>query len=444
MRLVSITINPKLSLGFLLLLGYITTSAQENSPFSRYGLGDIFTGQNVLNRGMAGVAATLADGQSTNFYNPASYSAHKIVTFDVGVLIDNRNLKSAVPPKKFSSTNFIPSYVAMSMPLNKKSNLGLTFGLRPVSKISYSVQESKRLAGVDSMGTLYEGDGGLYQIFGGIGKRWKGLSIGFNAGYSFGRKETNTRVIFLNDTVPYAKSNSGTLTSYGNAFVNAGLQYEIALSKTSSLKFGLAGDFKQTLNAKQDVVRETFDYDVNGATYRIDSVYESKDNRGKIQIPATYTAGIALNNYVQDRLGNKALKSVFAVDFETSKWSTFTFYGKPDNLGEYWQLKVGGQLTPDPLSITNYWNRLTYRAGFYFGRDRINLDGKELSMYAVTLGAGLPIRKWRSYDNQFTVINTALEIGKRGGKNNNITENFFRLSFGVSLSDIWFIKKRYD
>ena len=42
MRLVSTTITPKLKLGFILFLGCLTASAQENSPFSRYGIGNIF------------------------------------------------------------------------------------------------------------------------------------------------------------------------------------------------------------------------------------------------------------------------------------------------------------------------------------------------------------------------------------------------------------------
>jgi len=62
----------------------------------------------------------------------------------------------------------------------------------------------------------------------------------------------------------------------------------------------------------------------------------------------------------------------------------------------------------------------------------------------LTLGAGLPIRKWSMYDNQYTIINTTFEIGKRGNKNNNITESFFRFSLGLNLSDIWFKKRKYE
>jgi hypothetical protein len=132
------------------------------------------------------------------------------------------------------------------------------------------------------------------------------------------------------------------------------------------------------------------------------------------------------------------------VEFETANWSEFRFYGAPDRLTNTWQLRLGAQLTPNPLSTESYWNRVNYRAGFYTGKNYAVPDGKDLPVIGFTLGAGLPVRKFRSYDNQFTIINTAFEVGKRGNKDNNITETFFRLSFGLSLSDIWFIKRRYD
>lgn len=445
MRLVSTTINQKLNLGFLLLFVSLTASAQQNSPFSRYGLGDIYPSQNIVNRGMGGVSVPYVDGYSINFYNPASYGSSKVVTFDVGVTIDNRNLKSANPVKKYSSTNFIPSYVVVGMPLSKKRNLGFAFGLRPVSTISYSIEQRTRLAGGDSIGNLFQGEGGLYQLFAGLGKRWGDFSIGFNGGYAFGRKENTTRVFFLNDTVDYAQTNTATVTTYGKAFISGGLQYQFKAGKNTFVRVGAAANLKQSLNASQDQLRETFQYSASGATFRVDSVFESKDRKGKIELPATYTAGLILQNTILDRLGNRIDRSMIGVEFESAKWSKYRFYGAPDKLTDAWQLRIGGQLTPNPLSAKSYWNSVNYRAGFYLGQEQANPDGKEMPVYAITLGAGLPIRRWRSYESQFTIINTAFEVGRRGNKDNIITENFFRVSFGLSLSDVgWFQKRRYE
>ncbi len=447
MLLVS-TIKTKIRIGILLLLGSATVSAQENSPFSRYGLGDLVPTQHVINRGMAGISSPYIDAQSINFSNPASYSGLKVVTFDVGVTIDNRTLKSANPTGKFSSVNFLPSYIAMGLPINKKQNIGLVFGLKPVSRINYSIQEFKRLPGIDSSVALYEGNGGFNQLFIGLGKRWGKLNLGINTGYSFGRKETSTKIfIFNTDTssfIPFSNSNTGTITTYGQFFLNGGLQYDAVINPNITLRFGASATLKQSLKAKQDLLRETFQFDASGNALRLDSVFQVTEKAGTIKLPATYTAGVALQKTLTDRLGNKVDKATLAIEYESAQWSKYSFYGQPDKLINSWKFRVGGQFVPNPLSINSYWNRVTYRAGVNFGKDHINADGKELSLLGVTIGAGLPVRKWRSFDNQFTVINTAIEFGKRGNSNNNITENYFRIAFGVSLSDIWFIKRKYD
>ncbi len=443
MRLVSTILNPKLSLAISFLLVSIYASAQANSPFSRYGLGDPLPGQNIINRAMGSTAATYSSWQSINFSNPASYGDLKVVTYDIGLSLDSRTLKSASPVLKYNSINLTPSYVTLGVPLSKKRRLGLAFGLRPLTNISYSVQDRKKLP-ADSVLYLYEGDGGLYQAFVGIGKRWGGLQIGFNTGYMFGRKENNTRTIPLDSVFTY-KSNSKTLTTYSNAFIHAGIQYEAALSKKTSLRIGFAGNLNQKLDARQTISRETFTYNANGSPVNIDTVYQSQEVKGSINLPASYLGGISLNSYVLDRLGNKIEKGVVAVEYESTQWNNYRFLNQTDQVANSYLLKVGAQLTPNPLSTNSYWNRVTYRAGFYFGKEHITAEGDQLPVYAVTLGAGFRIRNWRSFvDNQYTNINTTFEVGRRGNNNNNITESFFRFSIGFNLSDVWFIKRKYD
>src|SRR5437868_9644547 len=51
-------------------------SQQENSPYSRFGVGDPVPRTNIVNRGMGGVVAAYRDtfGLIINLNNPASYS----------------------------------------------------------------------------------------------------------------------------------------------------------------------------------------------------------------------------------------------------------------------------------------------------------------------------------------------------------------------------------
>ena len=119
-------------------------------------------------------------------------------------------------------------------------------------------------------------------------------------------------------------------------------------------------------------------------------------------------------------------------------------YGKPDQLTDSWFIRAGAEFSPSPLTNKGIFSNGMYRFGYYRGEDYQNADGNGYKIQAFTLGYSFNLRKYHSYDRQFTMINTAIEFGKRGSSVNNVTENFFKFSLGLSLSDIWFIKRKYD
>src|SRR5678815_4164594 len=108
----------------------LLASAQDNSPYSRYGLGDRVPNTNIINRGMAGISAGYTDSFSINFNNPASYSSfysrkqlkskkseYGRVLFDIGMNFDSRTLKESNPPQKFPASNAVFSYMQLGIPL---------------------------------------------------------------------------------------------------------------------------------------------------------------------------------------------------------------------------------------------------------------------------------------------------------------------------------------
>jgi hypothetical protein len=56
----------------------------------------------------------------------------------------------------------------------------------------------------------------------------------------------------------------------------------------------------------------------------------------------------------------------------------------------------------------------------------------------------LPIRKSAFALNQFNAINLSFEFLKRGNSDNALKENMFRFSLGFNLTDLWFVKKKYE
>ncbi|MEY2587561.1 MAG: hypothetical protein RLY11_1410 [Bacteroidota bacterium] len=405
--------------------------AQENSPYSRYGLGDLTPSQNNLNRAMGGLSAAYSNIQSVNFTNPASYAFLKITSYDIGLDYSSRTLRTINPPKSFTSSYLIPSYFQLGLPLSKKNNWGMNIGLRPISRINYDIAIRTRTP-IDSVRYGYVGNGGSYQAYTGMGFGTKNFTVGFNVGYMFGNKEYNTRVSFVSDTITYKMSNSTDTTRFGGIFYNAGFQYKFNISKTTSVKLGAFSNFKTELSAIRNISRETINFSTTNGVQTIDSVYHGTDEKGTIIYPASWGAGFSIDRENSWMIG---------AEFNKAKWNDYRYYGKTDFMSNTWTMRLGGQFVPN-YKGEGYWSKVAYRLGFSFGPENIKLNNT-VRQKTFSFGTGLPVRR-NVYTNQYTVINTAFELSYRGNKTNDLKESIFRISLGLNLGDIWFNKPKYQ
>lgn len=454
----------RVSFSVILIVFFFPAFSQDNSPYTRYGLGDIVPSTNINARGMGSISAGLNDFLTINYNNPASYASFQAVReakskklaygraiLDLGVNIENRTLiDPRVATGKFTTSNALFSHLQVGVPL--RPNWGLSFGLRPMTRISYKINKSERLYDpnsglpIDSSLTLNEGDGGSYLASLGIGhriviNRKQSISFGANGGYLFGKKDYSARRTFANDTVEYISGNFQTKTTYGNIYFNMGLQYHAQLDSNTILTIGAYGNIRQTLNASQNIIRETYYYDPNAGYTRIDSVYESNDNKGKIEYPASFTAGFTLQRIP----GLKKGGWLIGVDFSQAKWEDYRFYGQVDSVRNKWEVRIGGELRPSlSAARKSYFGNVAYRAGFFYGPDYIKVKAK-LPVMGLTFGLGLPILSQNRFSpGQATMVNLAFEYIKRGNNDNLLKENMFRISVGFSLSDFWFVRKKYE
>lgn len=437
--------------------------AQINSPFSRYGVGnEVYNSQNAANQGMGGFSSAYtpgmngAFGQSINFNNPATYGGIYMTTFDIGLNLTNSILKRTTPAGKEKSTYLVPNYIVVGVPISKAKKMGFAFGLRPLTQINYSVNDytfSETIG--DSIYSNYKGEGGINQVFFGLGKSWKYLSIGMNTGYNLGKKKIDVvkAVLYNNDSTYFYQSLSSTNTSFGGAFLNLGVQGEFPLSsKTNavtkdkteySLSYGGTYTLDQSLKGKQDIIRSTGTF-TSAQETAVDTALFEKNISGKIELPSIMTAGIALHKKITTVRGTYD-QWVLGVEINQSNWKDrYKFYGATDQVRNATMLRVGAQLCPNPFAFESYWSSVTYRFGVFSGNDYININNNGSKVNGLTMGLGLPVRKYRSYDYQFTLLNLALQMGQRGGGVSNFKENFVQITVGYSLSDVWFNKRKYD
>lgn len=431
--------------------------AQENSPYSQYGMGDIAPSKNVINRAMGGISTGIADFQSINLNNPAAIANLATTVFDVGGSVDIRMLKSNTSPEKFKSVNTNISYLQLGFPLGswkaKKSDLnrnvfwGLSFGLRPITRVNYKIESNVREPNIDSSNTIFEGNGGLNQANISTGLKIKNLSLGFSTGYSFGTKDYSRRKTLINDTVAYQKSNSAINSRFTGVFLNLGAQYDIKLNAHASdslknpktLRIGAVVNLQQKLSAKRDEFNETFYYDVNGGMQTIDTITRTNDITGKINYPATYSFGLTYSDN----------HWTVGADFDFAKWGDYSYYGQKDvNVKDNFTFRAGAQYFPATQKTvpSKYWSFVKYRAGVFYGNDYIHIN-QDRPEYGVTLGAGFPLTslKVRNPYGGFATLNAGVEIGGRGNRDSqSIRENTARFSIGISMNARWFQKLRYD
>jgi hypothetical protein len=449
----------QLTFSLIFVAFYAPVFGQDNSPYTRYGLGDLVPSTNINTRAMGSISTSYNDFFVINFNNPASFASFLAIkeaktkkllygraVLDIGVNFENRTLIAPNTTAKFTASNALFSHVQVGVPL--RSNWGISFGLRPLTRISYKILQGGQVLSAippflptgDSTSTLSEGDGGSYLASAGTGFKIKNFSFGINGGYLFGKKDYSSRKTIINDTVSYTDGNFQTKTTFGNFYFNAGMQYFAKFDSSTFLTLGAYGNLRQKLNASQDLIRETFFYDPNIGNSRIDSVYEKNDVKGKIEYPASFTAGFQIQRIPSNKKGGWLI----GVDYYQANWKDYRFYGQVDSVRNKWEVRVGGELRPSmDAARKSYWGNVAYRAGFFIGPDYIQVK-KKLPSFGATFGLGLPLRNSNRLNNQVTMINVAFEYIKRGNNENLLKENLFRMSIGFSLSDMWFAKRKYE
>jgi hypothetical protein len=447
------SVSLKTIIALVSLSSAVVVSAQTNSPYSRYGLGDVAPSSNITTRGMGGISAGYSDIISINFNNPASYASFYAaqeakskkmqagrVIFDAGINLENRTLVEPNTTQRFTASDLYFSYLQVGIPLRK--NWGLSFGIRPLTRVSYKINQMERLYDpvtgnpIDSAITQYNGSGGSYLPTIGTGFGIGNLTAGVNMGYFFGNKDLATQRALLNDSVGYLPGEFKNNYSYGSLFFNAGLQYRIDLKTGKFIRLGVAGNWKQTINGSLDKMVQTYSVGSTGETLQIDSVYQQTDIKGALTYPSNYTAGFTFNNFKPDGKG-----FLFGVDYSVGKWSEYRFFGQQDSVQDSWKIQAGGQINPKPGNA--YFSRVSYRFGFTYGTDYIKVQEK-LPLFGATFGLALPIRSSRLAPNQYNAVNLSFEFLKRGNSDNVLKENMFRLSAGFNFTDLWFIKRKYE
>ena len=415
-----------------------------NSPYSRFGLGELQYAGFVHNVAMGGIYAALQNDTTAPFNintsNPASLASTQLTVFDLGMKSNTTRLETT--DKKFTSNRSALSYMALAFPVAKW--WGASFGLLPYSNVGYKIYDKQEDSLIGTVNYSYEGEGGINQAYLGNGFKIKNLYLGVNASYLFGDLD-----YFSRDSFPKATNSINTKVSQStrvsDLYYSFGMQYRKSLKKNWSLTLG--GTFSSQTNISVQKTIFAANYVNNFGVEVIKDTVIDTLLKDAVRIPMMFGGGLVLK---------KGDKWLFGFDYSMQKWSDFNSFGQQGLLKDSRRMAMGIQFTPSKSAGTKepYLKKISYRAGFRYTDTYLELKNTGLTDVAFTFGAGFPLRKLRiltdsekDLEQKYSqsAINVGFEIGQRGTTDNQlIRERYINAFISFTLNDKWFIKRKYD
>jgi len=435
----------------LLLFANIPLFAQpkQNSPYSKYGIGDRLNQYFANHGGWGGQTLAFHDPFHLNLINPASFAHLRATSLETGLYAKYSHLTSGNDEADFWSGNL--AYVALGFtlksPINEVLdraktpwNFGMGVALTPYSQVGYNVLTQENEPGLGQVNNLFEGSGGTYRFNWSGAAKYKKTALGLNLGWVFGKSVYAATTEFV-DSFPTFLTNQREDLRVNGFVWNLGVQHDFVLQTAENDKtvptrwitVGITGEGKHDLNTTNDVLfirsrgrASTGDY------IDADTLQSALDVRQTLTLPATFGIGF---QYV------KANKLKIGAQYEFGGWSAYRNEARPEEMRNTSSISAGVEYIPDFTSYNNYGKRIRYRLGAYYRQDPRIVNGENLDDLGFSFGFGFPIVMPRQ---QTSFVNAAFELGKLGA-NSPIDETYVRITVGFTLNDnTWFYKRRFE
>lgn len=415
----------------LIIVGFclvtLTSFSQRitNSPYSRYGIGDLNTESNGLSNGMGGASIGRRTPGLLNYINPASYSSlvRNSFLFEVGGNNKVTDFKTNKASQKSINSNL--NFLGMAFAYNNWA--AGSFGVAPYSSVGYTIKEDELvISGSDSTynQSIYTGQGGLNQVyFGNAFRIGKYVSVGVNAAYVFGSVDKNF-YNFIEESNFYSETTIEQRNLIRGFYFRTGIQFQDTVGEKLTYTIGAVYDKEFKLSGENTYYMKrylNYSYIDFSDTLRNDTL-----NSGKIVIPQKLGFGFAVNYFN---------KFTIAADYWTQDWSKSTFFGQNPGLINASSMSVGLEYCRDPYS-KRYFRTIRYRVGANLTNSYVELKNQKIKDQRIGVGLGIPLKG--------SMVNIGFEAGKKGTLNDNlIEEKYYLLNLSFSFFDIWFIKPKF-
>jgi hypothetical protein len=416
---------------FVVLLVSAKVQGQSRSPFTTFGIGEPYGNALIQNQGMGGVGVSQPQYWFLNNQNPALLVYNTITVFQAGAVGESRTTKGDGKEEKNIGGNLNYLVTAFPVKFNKWST---SIGLMPYTSVNYSIDYldfATDESGVvrDTLLANEKGRGGLTQFYWGNGIRLnRNFAIGWRAAYIFGPIETvySNRTTNPEQAVPYILTIKEK-TVVKDVLLTSGISYSLdslGRKKAYRLSAGVTYAHRTKFNASQRIEKSRLN--LGGTVLESDTL---ASDRGSLTIPGSFTVGLSLA---------KGTSWTVGTEFNYQDWSNFKSISPDDEgLDKSWRAAIGGEIVPDAFASDNYLKRITYRVGLSYEKTPFIVGGNPVNDFGINFGFSLPAGR--------SSLDLAFKAGKRGNKSENVLEeSYFKVYFGITFNDQWFIRRKFD
>lgn len=421
---------------FLLATASLSTWAQVNSPYSRYGYGLLSDRAQGFNKGMGGVAYGMRGAQLLNTQNPAAISAIDSLTFlyDIGASFQNGNFEEN--GNKDNTRNTSLDYVTAGFRLAPR--LGLYATLRPFSTIGYALTTTQQIAATPGVAAQthtanYQGEGGFNEI--GVGLGWapiKQLSLGAEAMYFWGSyNHTIANTYSNNSAQPTNRAYEAELSSYR---LGLGMQYMLNVGRKHEVNLGAVYRFGHNIGGEATRIQRT----LSGSNTLMADTITLKD---AFALPSTFGVGLSWTYNQRIRIG---------LDYTQELWKDKrgitednNTYAVSNNLySNRSVIAIGADFRGDPNGA-RFKDHVVYRVGASYATPYTKINGIDgPKHYTVSAGVGIPVS---NRFNSKNLLNLAVQWEHvKPAMKGMVTENYLRVSVGLTFNERWFMKWKVD
>lgn len=423
---------------FALISNGLFAQSLTNSPYSRFGVGDIQSINSVRNQSMGGIRYGSSHSYSINTGNPASYRRLAFSTLDISGFSEFLDMRTVTAQNRLHTAGL--NQFVYAFPTRFRTTFAV--GLSPYSAVGYRFQ-NQYTAQIDTQTVqylvAYSGAGALNNFFGGAAvSLFKGLDVGVNAGFIFGNTSYSWNLTFLESSTNGLNPVSYQRRLFQQGFnLNAGVQYTDTLNLKADRKMVVKGGLVYDQGARLQSEMVLISRNLNPNKVTPDTL--SGITRDRVQVPRRIGFGVEIEKYLEPGapLNQESYWSAGA-DVSMQDWSSFTAFGQNPGLTQSWRIAAGGEWIPR-ISSKIYVLKMAYRLGGNVERTYLSINNTPIRQAGITFGFGLPFARTASK------IHLGAEIGRRGTTDNNlISENYYRIRLGLSLNERWFMRYRVD